>query len=94
MSDNLTERITRPDEAVRQAAMLRRQHYVNMGAVPLPWPKLADAQKLPWLLKAVFETLGLTEETAVRLDLHNPDRSIVLTNPTDIRSAIRGHAGR
>lgn len=37
------------------------------------------------------EELGLTQETAVRLDLHNPERSIVLTEECDIRSARKGY---
>jgi hypothetical protein len=39
------------------------------------------------LAELLVETLGLTEETAVRVDYRNPDRSIVLTDQGDIRAA-------
>lgn len=43
----------RPDEVVRKAAALRRDHYEKLGVMgQLWWGELTDAQKLPWLLKA------------------------------------------
>lgn len=39
------------------------------------------------LAAVLVETLGLTPETAVRIEWRNPDRSIVVTDPGDIRSA-------
>lgn len=40
-------------QVIDLAAQMRRDHYINMGATPLHWSQLTDAQKLSWLLKAV-----------------------------------------
>ncbi|AVP71282.1 hypothetical protein [Prescottella equi] len=39
----------RPDEVVRLAAELRAEH---AGPGGLPWSKLTDAQKVPWIVRA------------------------------------------
>lgn len=39
----------RPDEIVRLAAKLRAEH---AGPGGLPWAKLTDAQKVPWIVRA------------------------------------------
>jgi hypothetical protein len=40
-------------DTVRRAREMRWEHYTGLGAAPLQWGQLTDAQKLPWLLKAV-----------------------------------------
>ncbi|AVO21690.1 hypothetical protein I5I01_gp85 [Mycobacterium phage MooMoo] len=44
----------RLDEIVLRAAELRANNHP--GAALLPWGKLTDAQKLPWLVKAWQES--------------------------------------
>lgn len=43
----------RPDHVVDLAALMRRTHYAKLGAKALPWEQLTDAQKVPWILRAV-----------------------------------------
>ena len=60
-----------------------------------PWSQSTEAEREPWrrMARAALGVLDMTEESAVRLDLQNPDRSIVLTDPADIRSARKGYVG-
>lgn len=41
-----------PTTVVRRAARMRFERYHGMGAKPLPWSNLTDAQKVPWILRA------------------------------------------
>src|SRR5690349_18683282 len=51
MSQHL--RMQSPNEICRMAAMMRFESSVKQGVTePLPWIKLTDAQKLPWLVAA------------------------------------------
>lgn len=42
-------------DTVDRAREMRWEHYASLGAAPLHWEQLTDAQKLPWLLKAATE---------------------------------------
>lgn len=43
-----------PLDVVRAAAAdMRRKHYVGLGAKPLQWDQLTDAQKIPWIMAAI-----------------------------------------
>ena len=44
-----------PAVIVRRAARMRFERYHGMGAKPLPWSKLTDAQKVPWILRAAAD---------------------------------------
>jgi hypothetical protein len=50
--DALLPKPEQPETVVRRAAALRFAHYLQIGAHPLEWSQLTDAQKLPWLLKS------------------------------------------
>lgn len=49
----------RPDRIVRKAESMRTlhyMHYIGCGVTdPLPWSKLTDAQKVPWILRAAAD---------------------------------------
>ena len=44
-----------PHVIAARAAELRAEHYSSLGAVILPWDRLTDAQKVPWILRAAEE---------------------------------------
>lgn len=50
--DALAPKPEQPENVVRRASALRFAHYLQIGAHPLEWSQLTDAQKLPWLLKS------------------------------------------
>lgn len=51
----LPEPAERLDVIVHRAEQLRLGYYASRGVLPLLWSKLTDAQKLPWLLRAMTD---------------------------------------